>query len=249
MARNGMLRYTTRPPIRDPSFEMMKPVGEVHEVVIAIEEDHTVTHYPIPPPPKARISPTQDLTAPSFRLQAPTPPLAERPATPVSLIVSCPSPTFSSQSRPASPTSVESSPISHTTSPTLVRNGSTKSTGTYSPVMRSMFPRFDPTVPLAQQQYYPSVEVNPAVEAASSRFDDLGSYSPSLYSQQEPLSRAPDAGFSRMDGLGLKNIVKPSESSTAASSFSTPNELLALWALANGQDTPEALQRYRLELS
>ncbi|KAL8681199.1 MAG: hypothetical protein Q9186_002657 [Xanthomendoza sp. 1 TL-2023] len=41
MARNGMPRYTARPPIRDPSFEMMKPVGEVHEVVIAIEEDHT----------------------------------------------------------------------------------------------------------------------------------------------------------------------------------------------------------------
>ncbi|KAL8803064.1 MAG: hypothetical protein Q9200_006358, partial [Gallowayella weberi] len=244
-----MLRYTTRPPIRDPSFEMMKPAGEVHEVVIAIEDGNTITHYPIPPPPKAHISPAQDLAAPSFRLQAPTPPLAERPATPVSLVVSCPSPTVSSQSRAASPTSIESSPHSHTTSPTLVRNGSTASTGTYSPVMRSMFPRFDPTVPLAQQQYYPGVDVNPAMGAGSSRPDDIGSYSPSLYSQQEQLSRAPDAGFARTDGLGLKNMLKPSESSNAASSFSTPNELLALWALANGQEAPETLQSYRLELT
>ncbi|KAL8799111.1 MAG: hypothetical protein Q9182_006145 [Xanthomendoza sp. 2 TL-2023] len=244
-----MLRYTTRPPIREPSFEMMKPAGEVHEVVIAIEEDNTVTHYPIPPPPKAYISPAQDLATPSFRLQAPTPPLAERPATPVSLVVSCPSPTISSQSRAASPTSIESSPHSHTTSPTLVRNGSTASTGTYSPVMRSMFPHFDPTVPLAQQQYYPSMDINPAMVAGSTRTDDIGSYSPSLYSQQEHSSRTLDAGFARTDGLGLKNMMKPSESSNDASSFSTPNELVALWALANGQEAPEALQKYRLELS
>ncbi|KAL8728382.1 MAG: hypothetical protein Q9166_005426 [cf. Caloplaca sp. 2 TL-2023] len=251
--RRGILRYTTRPTLHEPDFEMIKPVGEVHEVVIAIEEDTTTTTpYPIPRPPKAYISPSEDPTAPSFRLQAPTPPLAERPATPVSLAVSCPSPTSWSPSQAASPAPAKTSSRSHTSSPTLVRNGSTGSTGTYSPVMRSMFPRFDPTIPLAQQHYYPTIEVNPAVAAVTSRVDDIGSYSPSLYSQQEPWSRGADTGALKTGltrGLGLRNVLKPPESAKDASSFSTPSELVNVWTLANGQETSGAAPEYRLELS
>ncbi|KAL8998086.1 MAG: hypothetical protein Q9169_002779 [Polycauliona sp. 2 TL-2023] len=247
-----MLRYTTRPPLREADFQMVKPGGEVHELVIAIEEGQLHMTHPIPPPPKARLIPSQDPTAPSFRLQAPTPPLAERPATPVSLVVSCPSPTSASPSRAASPTSLASSPRSHTSSPTLVRNGSTASTGTYSPVMRSMFPRFDPAIPLARQQYYPTVDVSPEVAAATSRADAIGSYSPSLYSQQEPSFRREDINLARIGlatGLGLKNVMKPTDIPENVAYISKPVELVDIWAFANGQETPAAARNYMLELS
>ncbi|KAL8786687.1 MAG: hypothetical protein Q9213_002622 [Squamulea squamosa] len=250
--RNGILRYTTRPPLQEPDFEMIKPVGNVHELVVAIEKDDNITTHPIPPPPKAHMPTSQDPTAPSFRLQAPTPPLAERPATSVSLFVSCPSPTSSSLSRAASPTSVKTSSRSHTSSPTLVRNGSTASTGTYSPVMRSMFPRYDPTVSLARQQYYPTVNISPTVAATTSRVDDMGSCSPSLYSQQEPSFHREETNSHRIgltNGLGLENVRKPSESSKGVSCISTPAELVDLWALSNGQETSGAGQEYKLELS
>ncbi|CAO1596725.1 hypothetical protein XANCAGTX0491_000557 [Xanthoria calcicola] len=251
-AHKGLLRYTTRPPLREPAFEMMKPAGEVHELVIAIEEDHVTTTYPIPPPPKAFIPTLQDPAAPSFRLQAPTPPLADRPPTPVSLLVSCPSPTSASPSRAASPKSVASSSTSDTSSPTLVRNRSTASTGTHSPVMRSMFPRFDPTVPLSRQQYYPTVDISPEVAAGTSRVDDIGSYSPSAYSQRDPSFREDETDTARRgltNGLGLKNVLKPLESPKLVACFSTPIELLDAWAFANGQETSGATREYTLELS
>ncbi|KAL8916187.1 MAG: hypothetical protein Q9172_006406 [Xanthocarpia lactea] len=248
----GMVRYTTKPPLREPEFEMMKPMGEVHEFVIAIEEGGISNTFPLPPPPKARVPASQDPTAPSFRLQAPTPPLAERPATPVSLASSLPSPSSSSPSRAASPTTVDRSPRSHARSPTLVRNGSTASTGTYSPVMRSMFPRFDPTVPLARQQYYPRMEISPGATATTGRVDDIGSHSPSLYSQQKPSSRGLETDLPQLgltNGLGLRDVMKPLENSNEVSGISTPGELTDFWALANGQKTSESAREYKLELS
>ncbi|KAL8688468.1 MAG: hypothetical protein Q9218_005630 [Villophora microphyllina] len=244
--RKGVVRYTTRPPLREPDFEMMKPMGDVHEVVIAIEEDNATLARHLPPPPKVYTPPSDNPTAPSFRLQAPTPPLAERPATPVSLTVSCPSPTSPSPSRAASPTSMGSSPQSRTSSPTLVRNGSTASTGTYSPVMRSMFPRYDATIPLAQQPYYPRGDINPAVAPLTRRFDHPSSPSPSLYSQHEPVST--QSNFCKT-GLRLQNLREPLQGSIALSSISTPAELIGFWALANGQRSSDAAAKFTLELS
>ncbi|KAL9025498.1 MAG: hypothetical protein Q9180_007657, partial [Flavoplaca navasiana] len=254
--RKGMLRYTTSPPLRKSDFDMMKPTGELHQFVIAINEDDYNTSQMIPPPPAAHISTSRDAEAPSFRLQAPIPPLAVRPATPVSLVITCPSPTSASPTRAASPSSAKPSPPSHTSSPTLVRNGSIASTGTYSPVMRSMFPRFDPTVPLARQHYYPSVDISPGTAAAVGRGDDLGSYSRSLYSQQEPSFRRLETDANEIgsaNGLGLKNMMKDmmksSESQKDVACISTPTELLDVWALANGQDILGAIQEYKLQLS
>ncbi|KAL8885061.1 MAG: hypothetical protein Q9215_007028 [Flavoplaca cf. flavocitrina] len=254
--RKGMPRYTTRTPLRKPDFDMMKPTGEVLELVIAINEDDFNTSQMVPPPPAAHISTSQDPEAPSFRLQAPMFPLAQRPATPVSLVTTCPSPTSASPTKAASPTSVKPSPPSHTSSPILVRKGSIASTGTYSPVMRSMFPRFDPTVPLARQHYYPSVNISPETAAAVGRVDDLGSYSHSLYSQQEPSLRRLEADSNEIgsaNGLGLKSLMKnmmeSPESQKDVACISTPTELLDVWALANGQEISGAIQEYKLQLS
>ncbi|KAL8874563.1 MAG: hypothetical protein Q9174_000090, partial [Haloplaca sp. 1 TL-2023] len=143
----GMPRYISRSFPTEPETAMLKSTADIQEVIIAMEEDNTSpTRSVLPPPP----FPSFDPRAPSFRLQAPTPPLEDRPATPRPLAVSCPSPTSTSESPSASPDHMSSSPRSHTSSPTLVRNGSSASTSTSSPVMRSMFPRYDPSMALTQ---------------------------------------------------------------------------------------------------
>lgn len=225
----------------------MKPIGDVHEVVIAIHEADATTFHRMPSPPKAPTAPSQDPTAPSLRLQAPTPPLAHGPITPISLTVPCPSPPPPSQGPPASPTSRESSPRSHTSSPTLVRKGSTVSTGTYSPIMRSMFPRYNPTVPLAQQRYYPQIHINPTAAKTAAEAADSGSYSPSLYAQQEPSRNGQKTPLPK--GLGLFDAGKLAEESRDLLDLSTPDELVDLWALANGQTSQKATKEYGLELS
>lgn len=225
---------------------MLKPIGDVHEVVIAIEEDNINTFHPIPPAPKPRTS-SQNSTTPSIRLQAPTPPQADRPTTPISLIASCPSSTSLPRSHSVSLASMESSPCSHTSSPTLVRKGSTASTGTCSPVMRSMFPRYDPTLPLAQQRYYPNVEIDFAMTAANTRVDNPGSYSPSMCTQPESLADRRETGSP--SGLRLQNAGKLSERIEDLPGFSTPVELVDFWALANGQMNLKAAKECRLELS
>ncbi|KAL9031589.1 MAG: hypothetical protein Q9196_000391 [Gyalolechia fulgens] len=200
--RKGMLRYTPKPPLKEPEFEMMKPTGDVHELVIAIEETHPAAFGTVPPPPEAPISPSQDPTAPSFRLQAPTPPQAGRPTTPVSSIVS---------------------------------------------FMRSMFPRYDPALSLAQQRYHPSAEISSSVTATRSRVNNGGPFSPSLKIQPE----APPVGRETAlpSGLGLQNTEKLSERLENLPSLSTPVELIDFWALANGQTSKKAVMDYRLELS
>ncbi|KAI4289851.1 MAG: hypothetical protein L6R35_000871 [Caloplaca aegaea] len=245
--RSGKPRYTTRPPLGAPDLDLLKSIQDVHEVVIAIEEDNTTAFQPIPPPPKARTAPSQDPTAPFFRLQAPTPPLADRPDTPISLPVSCPSPSTPSPSPSVSPTSIEFSPRSHTSSPTLFRKASNASGATYSPVMRSMFPRYDPTISLGQQRYFPQIDVNPSVATDTTRTDEVGSDSTSLYIQEEPSDEREDGGWSR--GLGLHSAEQILNGPSELPRFSTPNELVSWWALANGQMTSEDMKDYRLELS
>lgn len=114
-----------------------------------------------------------------------------------------------------------------------------------------MFPRLDPAVPLARQQYYPTVDVSRGVAAATSRVD-IRSYSPSLYSQQEPSFRREEIYKQRTgltNGLGLKNVLNPSEGPKEVACISTPIELVDVWAFANGQETSGAAREYKLELS
>ena len=119
-----------------------------------------------------------------------------------------------------------------------------------------MFPRFNPTVPLARQHYYPSVNISPDTAAAVGRVDDLGSYSRSLYSQQEPSFRQLEADsnvIGSANSLGLKSLMKnmmeSPESQKDVACISTPTELLDVWALANGQEISGAIQEYKIQLS
>lgn len=113
--------------------------------------------------------------------------------------------------------------------------------------MRSMFPRYDPTTSLTQQRYHPQVDINPALAASAIRADAPGSYSPRLRAQREPPVHGGDVYMPK--GLGLHNAAKVSEELDNLQDFSSPDELVDLWALANGQTSFEAAEEYKLELS
>ncbi|KAL8841208.1 MAG: hypothetical protein Q9170_000997 [Blastenia crenularia] len=110
-----------------------------------------------------------------------------------------------------------------------------------------MFPHYDPNVPLAQQRYYPNVAIDPAIATSNSRAPCPSSYSASLYA--EPESSANQAAISLPDGLGLPKTRKSAAKHEDLPAFSTPGELVAFWALANGQTHTEAATEYNLELS
>ncbi|KAL8972957.1 MAG: hypothetical protein Q9183_000258 [Haloplaca sp. 2 TL-2023] len=115
-----------------------------------------------------------------------------------------------------------------------------------------MFPRYDPSVALTQQSYYPRVEVNAGVLAVTRRLDSESPYSPSLQLQHEPPSQWSALASSNSgvgSGLGLQHIQEPTERPVVYTSISTPVELVDLWALANGQKSSESVNDFTLELS
>ncbi len=231
---------------KEPDFELMKAPDETHEVVIAIEDTDASTYTILSAPPKADKAKIKNFHKPLNRSPLSTLPKAlvtdnQRPVTPPGQIFPPPP-----RNRPASPRSTSSSP-------TLVRNGSIASTATHSPVMRSMFPRYDPSVRLTRQQYYPNAESRPNRPNRTRDADNSSSYSPSLYSQMGSMS--PKFAKQDMGSPGTLTGSRPcspfeaSEGSSHPSKLSTPEELLDLWSIANGQGSEEALDTYTLSLN
>ncbi|MCJ1282589.1 hypothetical protein MMC26_001914 [Xylographa opegraphella] len=203
---------------------------------------HTkVEHFPPPPPLKNPPTTAQKITSPKRALVVNT----GRPSSPLRMSTYPEPPT----TRPSSPVQGSIGPQSHRSSPTLVRNGSIGSTGTHSPIMRSMFPRFNPAVPLARQDYMPTIERG----QESTRWQVGGSapqaYSPSLYS---PPSSPPTASQSNWRNTSsCYNGINQSPlrvSDALPSNLSTPEELLDMWSIANGQGSIEAAATYKLGL-
>ena len=154
--RKTSLRNAKKLPSK-ADLELVNLKGNSGEIFIAIAESTAPTHAENATPSRARV-------AGSSR---PSSPLARMPL----------------QNRAPSLSETINPPRSHTSSPTLVRSGSTGSTATHSPVMRSMFSRFDPSVSLAQQKYYPNMERMPRVPTWTHDTFTRPEYSPSLYSQ------------------------------------------------------------------
>lgn len=118
--------------------------------------------------------------------------------------------------------------------------------------MRSMFPHYNSLVPLAKQHYYPDVGgnprlVNPQLAAPrSSSFNSAvsaqqGSASPNF---SRPMS-APEASHNSTNSLSLQG----SEDPRPTLALSTPEELLDLWTVANGQASQEIADTYVLGLN
>ena len=244
----GSTRYTTRPRAGLPEFDMFPPLGKTNGFVIQI------TDAPPPPPagPPSVIPETQDTAEHSPKQKPQPPPLAippkayisdnQRPATPPS-----PPTSFPTRSRAASPTEIPL-PRSTTNSPTVVRRNSGA-----TPVMRSMFPCYDPNIPLTQQQYRPDIDRVPGLASAMA-VAGTSSYRPPSYSQQ--VNNRPSSAYLQLERGRLKAAdIKESPFRSADNAehqiaLSSPEQLLDLWDVANGQTaSEEVVDTYVLELS
>ena len=136
---------------------------------------------------------------------------------------------------------------SGSSSATLV-HGTNNGPDETSPVMRSMFPSLNAAVPLAQQQYYPTLERAPPVFIAPR---ENAQYSPSLYSQP----RSPPTTLLASDPWAASRIpstifnaspLRITEESSPE--ISSSEQLLDLWGIADGQGSVEAAESYTLGL-
>ena len=115
-----------------------------------------------------------------------------------------------------------------------------------TPVMQSMFPRFDPASRISRQDYAPNlVDVLPMASLKPAP------YTPSLYSQPQ----SPPAAVIAADPWTASRILPRKYQSPPlhalgidSSSLSNPEQLLDLWTIALGQESPEAMPKYTLGL-
>ena len=252
--RNGSTKYTTKPPTGLPEFEMLHPSGKNNGFVIAITEATPTATEPAPAPQEAQVA-----TAQAQRPRPQPPPLTipqkahitddQRPTTP---------PTHQSPPPPPPPPPTNCAPSaadaalprSSTSSPTLVRSGST---ATATPVMHSMFPKYNPSVPLGHQHYYPNVERVPglasAMAVAGSSSNGTSGYSQHIRGATKLDRTGGDDGKPGVAEL-KESPFNNSNDSKHVATLSTPEELLELWAIGNGQAaSEEAAETYTLELS
>ena len=259
----GGLRHGQRA-AKEPDFEMVKMSDNTQGIVIAIQEtstpnpkkkapeeprspsplpeQHSLPSIVLSAPPKAQVA-TQQSPSSSTRPRTPS------PTQPQMQIASKPSPPLqksSPRSRAPSPLQLEGSPRSRASSPTLIRKGSNASTrtATHSPIMRSMFPRYDPSIPLNRQHYYPSTHSGRVASETPQHMS-----SPSLYSQQYRQSSRPLAPTLVIPtSSGTAPILQQAPNEPIIGTFSTPDELLHLWDIANGQARDGAEDALKVEL-
>lgn len=237
-------RHTTKPSWGMPDFEMLKPSGNSTSIVVAVTEarpsNDAIPEVPEPespetqkPEPRARPLPPP-LTVPAKAHVRHEPKISSPDASPVS-----PSPP---PSRAVSAADVPL-PQSSTNTPNVDGKSSQVEEPEQTPVMRSMFPSYNPTVPLAKQHYAPNIDTIPAPSFAR-RFS-----SNNPYIQQRNRSQT-DFGTPAVATEGPRESpLRRSESMKRGNAISTPEELLELWSIANGQDYEQASESYTLELS
>lgn len=245
-ARGGLLRYTTRPP-KVQEFEMLgipKSAGNACEVVITVHETPLLSSR-LSSPPKAYLP----------KIKTSGFPISQSSAIVPSVITSTnrsKSKTQPSLLPPPPSRSLAASTRSQTSSTSHVRSSSAPSLETQSPVMRSMFPRYNPQIPLAKQHYYPSMDGNSRM--ANVRPNLRGSSSQTMSTSSGEETRSQDHSVTSVESLrGVLTSERESLQSTHSSDprppLSSPEELLDLWNLANGQGNWETTTTYTLQLS
>lgn len=145
------------------------------------------------------------------------------------------------QSRPETPAATAET--NNPAAPALVRNGSVRSTATatHSPVMRSMFPQYDPSVALSQQQYFPTIGRSRSGEPLSGMCN-VNLYPPPRIAQSRLYQSRP----AQVQQASLLDIAVDRPHNDL---LSTPEELLDLWSISNGQGSQEAGATFSLDLS
>ena len=220
------------PPRAGSSASTREPAANVHLTALKADTRHVaivVTETTSRAPPKLHITPPSQCIPP--------PPPGPPP--------------FSSDSRPSTPP-VRNDPTlqltppengantqSNRSSPTLMRNGSAASNhyedDTVTPVMRSMFPRFDTAQPVPQPHLLS--QPPPAALVRNS----TGGYSPSLYSQRSPPMEMDPWAANRLSSLMIPRVSSVRITEEPSPSASNTEQLLELWNVANGQgsENPE----------
>ena len=242
-------RYTTKPPAGLPEFEMLAPSGKSNGFIIQITEG-TPSISDLARPPLAQ----QDSIYTEPR-QRPQPPPLAIPA----------KAHIAEEQRPGPPPLQERAPSaaeiplprSSAPTPTIGEDGGAASASAETPVMRSMFPRYDPSRTLDRQSYYPHFDSVPglasAMAAAGSSSNNRNSNNP--YRQQmarRSLDLAKSTSDNQRNGTAQvkESPLRTVETSEQQAGFSKPEDLVELWNISNGQAaSEEAADTYTLELS
>ncbi|KAL9609869.1 MAG: hypothetical protein Q9167_005387 [Letrouitia subvulpina] len=248
----GSVRYAVKSSTREPEFEMVKATEDTRRVVIVTNEASSATLTRASTLSNTSFPMDQDGASSISELQASGQPQEShgRPSRPYISTKEESVPT--SRCCPALVAEQGESLPSSKSSLTLACESSDAASGTDSPVMRSIFPRYDFTIPLARQSYY-SERANSQTHPPLSRPRSSSSpFGRSVHPQQEPLNQNSDSiesptEVSQPTTSGTKRI--SSKASETSSSVSSPEELLELWNMANGQKPREAAASYTMALN
>lgn len=254
-ARKGSTRYTTKPPSGLPEFEMLAPSGKSNGILIQINEKRPSTSQSV----RTVVEP--QVTTPRAALHRPQPPpLAipprahivqeQRPTTP-------PSPLSPSPIQQRAPSAADVPlPRSSAPTPTLIEDSSIASPKSETPVMRSMFPQYNPNRPLARQSYYPDMEAVPGLASAMAAAGSSINRSSNNPYRQQMARRSLDPAIGSLDSQrpgtaeAKESPLRVVEKLEQQATYSKPEDLVEIWNIANGQAaSEEAAEAYFLELS
>lgn len=179
----------------------------------------------------------------SHPLSVPAPPTQSRAESPASIKSRSGPAAEAAPSQPRAPSpALSNGPSILSGSATLVRSNSDASSAV---PMRSIFPRYNPALPLTQQNYRPT-QLSPTHIARQHISKEA--YSPSLYSTQSP-------GHPGSPGRGC--LSAPSAITSFPTGvlgapqprFSSQTELQELWEAANGQVTKDSGRTFALKMT
>ncbi|EEQ84293.1 uncharacterized protein BDCG_01098 [Blastomyces dermatitidis ER-3] len=214
--RKGHRRRATKSPVVSPILGNEKESSQTEAVILQIIEDTNKTT--LTPPPPVHI----------VRSNSPT--LRAKPGEEARVAES---PNGSNNGKSPPPGSASPEPI-RSGSPVQIEvtmlNSPSKSPTSPAMPMRSIFPRYDPNLPLNQQRYYPQRSApNDLPREVISRSD----YSPSVASQQS----------------AFPHTMRESTQLATAVKLSSSEQLTRLWEAANGEGPQPELGTFYLRLS
>ncbi|PGG98937.1 hypothetical protein GX51_06520 [Blastomyces parvus] len=214
--RKGHRRRATKSPVVSPILGNDKASSQTEAVILQIIEDTNKT--PLAPSPPVHI------------VKSNSPTLSTKLGNEARIVESLHAPTNAKSPPPqsASPEPIRSgSPVQIEVT---IPNSPPKSPTSPVMPMRSIFPRFDPSLPLNQQRYYPQRSTpNDLPREVISRSD----YSPSVTSPQSAFPRT----------------MRESTQLATAVNLSSSEQLTRLWEAANGEGPQPELGTFYLRLS
>ena len=251
--RKNSTRYTTKPSASRPEFEMLSPSGKSNGFIIQITEGRTSESKEI-----QIDTAMHDTTQTEPRRKPQPPPLAIPPKAHIIQEHRPVTPPSSSPKEPCyTPPADIPLPRSSAPTPALVESGKAQSPTSETPIMRSMFPRYDPSRPLDRQSYYPHLESVPGLASAMAVAGSSNTHrnSNNPYRQQMAIKSLENVRTT-LDSDQPRNtmakdlLLRSLEVSEQPTVFSKPEELDEIWNVSNGQAaSEEATDTYSLELS